>query len=237
MRTLLLAASAFVTLQASAGIIFHSQARETTAFASIVTETGQQTHSAPGLGPWDVTADALAVFNADPGPVSSRARARMISDTTPEAISISGSYVLEPGFYFGTGTATGRSFMSIVFSVNEASPFNLSGLLPGLPFDEPFDPTPRRINLAGPGTDITAPWGEFDIDGVLQPGTYTYTVDVLSRVPGPAGDTSPGFAISEFDATLTVLPGPGTFAALVVTGGFAMSRRRESRLLRGRDQR
>jgi len=209
-----------------AGIIYVSQSRETSAFAALGTGTQSQTITNTLAAPMDATAQAQVIVDPGSGPILSRSSSRMVSDLTASQISVTGTYVLLPGNLVGTGVATGRSILNIVFQVDQPSPYTLSGLLPGVPFDPPFDPTPRVVRLSGPGLDVSAPNGAFSLNGVLQPGQYTYQVDVLSRVPGPAGDNSEGFAIPTFNATLNVIPVPGTLGALGVVGLATLSRRR-----------
>jgi hypothetical protein len=220
----LLAASACGA--ARGDIVYLSQERGAWSMAAIGSETDTRTAESASPGVMDATADAFMEINSGFGPVSSRGVSRIRSDLSPGAITVLGTYTLSPGAYFGTGAASARTYMNIVFRLTQPASFEFITSIPGVPFDYPPDPTPRVARLTGAGVDISAPAGDSTITGTLAAGDYTYRVDVLSRYPGPAGDNSPGFAITGFSATLNVLPAPGTLAALAVTGAAVLRRRR-----------
>ena len=212
------AASILICSAAVSAFSFTSQNRSVHAYVNY--GGGNVTESAPNFDFWDHT------VYADSGTFGGAASARQISSLSADRVAIDSILGAAKPTAAGTGVATARSSLEVTFNISHAINYELFGnMFPGPNYPEPYDARPRLVTLAGPSANVflSGAWsnngttpptltgnGDFNVQGTLVPGDYTFTViGESSDNAGPAGSGAeilPGFV-----ATLDFLSLPGDF--------------------------
>ncbi|HLP83820.1 MAG TPA: hypothetical protein VK157_05680, partial [Phycisphaerales bacterium] len=206
------------------GITILTQERTITATTSADANT--QSRTAPDFSPFIESIALVATYTpAGGGVASNRARTEINSVSDPNAILGSGVFEGEGGINSDDEQEFGEStvYMFFTFTVTEATPFRLiaSARASTLPTDE-FEI--QIANLSG-GEDVfhlpnSAAPQDVDLNGIIQPGTYSllYQQEYTTLTPGE-------FASYTFQF---LVPSPGVASVMGMLGGTALLRRRRA---------
>lgn len=192
---------------AHADIMYLTQERRidaaTTANAALLTQ------SAPDFAPFVATLTSSTTFQSPTGPATNTGETTIDCQLDPNAIRANGSLTGAGGLNISGQLEAGEAaaFILVTFNITEATPFNL--LCTPCPSSDPRDEFEIELVNLTTTTDIFAltqddPAQDVDINGILQPGTYSLkfqvemTVETLQStqafdfrflVPSPASAT------------------------------------------------
>ncbi|HEX2837989.1 MAG TPA: hypothetical protein VHN77_07675 [Phycisphaerales bacterium] len=170
---------------ARADIIYLTQERTieaaTTANAALLTQ------SAPDFAPFVATLTSSTTFQTPTGPATNTGETTIDCQLDPNAIRASGSLTGAGGLNINGLLEAGEAaaFILVTFNITEATPFNL--LCTPRPSSDPRDEFEIEITNLTTTTSIFRltqddPAQPVNINGVLQPGTYSLQFQVEMTV-------------------------------------------------------
>jgi hypothetical protein len=169
---------------------------------SVSVQDGNEMHSAPDFSPFDSTSSITITW-----PNAGFANQHQSSILGPQSISIVGDFDGLAPTYAGTGYVSGESVTSVTFDVLEDTSVSFQAQWSRVPY--------YTVSIFGPGMNFyvnTPGLSSFSKSGVLTPGSYHLTVDMITQKFGGGPITS------NFSALLTV-PEPSSlvFASACAT--------------------